>query len=71
MRESLIAAVQAGAGMTVAALTVVALLLLGVAALRLSTAGRTDPSDEARSLTLALYGCGAAVVSLSLFVTVI
>ncbi|MEU3601638.1 hypothetical protein ABZ714_23390 [Streptomyces sp. NPDC006798] len=71
MRESLIDAVRSGAGFTVAGLTFVALLLMAVSALRLSSAGRTEPSDEAGSLRLALYGAVLAVLSLGLFVTVI
>ncbi|MFF0446264.1 hypothetical protein ACFYT4_07585 [Streptomyces sp. NPDC004609] len=54
----------------VAALSATALLLLTTSALRLSSAGRTDPSDEARSVTLALYGCVVAVVTLGLFIAV-
>lgn len=33
-----------------------------------SRAGGTDPSAEARSVTLALYGCGVAVLTLALFI---
>ncbi|MER5771020.1 hypothetical protein [Streptomyces sp. NPDC001985] len=55
----------------VAAFSAVALLLVATSALRLSSAGRTDPSDEARSLTLALYGCLVALLTLGLFVTLL
>ncbi|MFI6285833.1 hypothetical protein ACIBCM_13930 [Streptomyces sp. NPDC051018] len=55
----------------VAALCAAALLLLLTSALRLSSAGRTDPSDEARSVTLALYGWTVAVLTLGLFIAVI
>ena len=46
-----------------------ALALVLTSALRLSRVGSTDPSDEARSVTLALYGCGVAVLTLALFIT--
>ncbi|MGW6458454.1 hypothetical protein ACWF94_21485 [Streptomyces sp. NPDC055078] len=55
----------------VAAVAATAFVLLGTSALRLSSAGRTDPSDEARSVTLALYGCLVGVLSLGLFVVLI
>ncbi|MER6911369.1 hypothetical protein ABT354_06825 [Streptomyces sp. NPDC000594] len=55
----------------VAALCALTLALLAVAALRLSSAGRTDPSDEARSLTLALYGCVLALLTLGLAVALL
>ncbi|MFJ8230067.1 hypothetical protein ACIQ9E_08925 [Streptomyces sp. NPDC094448] len=71
MSESLIDLTRSGTGYAVAGLTVCALLFMAVAALRLSNAGRTEPSDEARSLRLALYGGVLAAVSLGLFVTVI
>ncbi|WP_238937315.1 hypothetical protein [Streptomyces clavuligerus] len=53
----------------VVALSAAALGLLAVSARRLSSAGRSDPSDEARSLTLALYGCLLALLTLGLAVT--
>ncbi|MFE7134112.1 hypothetical protein ACFVIM_24970 [Streptomyces sp. NPDC057638] len=46
-----------------------ALAFLATSALRLSSADRTDPSDEARSLTLALYGCVVALATLMVFVS--
>ncbi|MFF8957826.1 hypothetical protein [Streptomyces sp. NPDC014894] len=52
----------------VAAFCAAAMLLIATSALRLSSAGRSDPSDEARSLTLALYGCLVALLTLGLFV---
>ncbi|MEU5400741.1 hypothetical protein ABZ348_15785 [Streptomyces sp. NPDC005963] len=55
----------------VAVCSAAALALLGTSALRFSSAGRTDPSDEARSVTLALYGCVVAVMTLGLFVTLL
>ncbi|MCM2388968.1 hypothetical protein [Streptomyces albipurpureus] len=55
----------------VAACSVVALMLLGTSALRFSSAGRTDPSDEARSVVLAIYGCVIALMTLGLFVTLL
>ncbi|GLF95825.1 hypothetical protein [Streptomyces yaizuensis] len=53
------------------ALSAVALALLATSALRLSSAGRTDPSDEARSLALALYGALIALLTLGLAVTLL
>jgi hypothetical protein len=47
-----------------------ALTLLLTSALGLSRAGSTDPSHQARSVTLALYGCVLAVVTLGLFIAV-
>ncbi|MFI1865711.1 MULTISPECIES: hypothetical protein [Streptomyces] len=55
----------------VLAFSAAALLLVATSALRLSSAGRTDPSDEARSLTLALYGCLVALLTLGLFVALL
>jgi hypothetical protein len=62
--------IDATAFALVAALCGTALALLATSALRLSGAGRTDPSDEARSVTLALYGCVVALVTLGLFIAV-
>lgn len=53
----------------IAALSVAALALLLRSALGLSRVGGSDPSAQARSVTLALYGCGLAVVTLGMFVT--
>ncbi|GAA2238316.1 hypothetical protein GCM10010232_26360 [Streptomyces amakusaensis] len=66
MIESLLAAIPLP---LIAAFSAAALLLIATSALRLSSAGRSDPSDEARSLTLALYGCLVALLTLGLFVT--
>ncbi|GGZ15546.1 hypothetical protein GCM10010387_04910 [Streptomyces inusitatus] len=66
MIESLLAAIPLP---LIAAFSAAALLLIATSALRLSSAGRSDPSDEARSLTLALYGCLVALLALGLFVT--
>lgn len=55
----------------VAACSAAALTLVGTSALRFSSAGRTDPSDQARSVVLALYGCVIAVLTLGLFVTLL
>ncbi|MGW4031859.1 hypothetical protein ACWEFL_21535 [Streptomyces sp. NPDC004838] len=63
--DSLIAGTPA---LLVAAFSLTALFLLATSALRLCTGGRTDPSDEARSVTLALYACGVALVGLGLFI---
>ncbi|MFI1014378.1 hypothetical protein [Streptomyces sp. NPDC020965] len=54
-----------------ATLSVAALALLAVSALRLCSAGRTDPSDEARSMTLAVYGCLIALVTLTAFISLL
>jgi hypothetical protein len=48
-----------------------ALVLLATSALRFSSAGRSDPSDEARSVTIALCGGVTALLSLALFVTLL
>jgi len=53
----------------IAAFSAAALVLLLRSALGLSRGGGSDPSDQARSMTLALYGCGLAVVTLGMFVT--
>ncbi|MFI1394351.1 hypothetical protein [Streptomyces sp. NPDC020681] len=53
----------------IAVFTTAALAMLATSALRLSRAGGGDPSAEARSVTLALYGCLVAVLALGLFVT--
>ncbi|MEO3972657.1 hypothetical protein [Streptomyces sp. CAU 1734] len=55
----------------VAASGAAALCLLGTSALRFASASRSDPSDEARSVTLALYGCLVALLTLALFVTLL
>ncbi|NUK04784.1 hypothetical protein HRW23_20790 [Streptomyces lunaelactis] len=47
-----------------------ALTLLLSSARGLCREGSTDPSDQARSVTLALYGCVVAVVTLGLFIAV-
>ncbi len=52
----------------VAALSAASLVLLARSALGLCRTGATDPSDEARSAKLALYGCLIAVLTLGLFV---
>ncbi|MGI5401697.1 hypothetical protein ACQEVG_20085 [Streptomyces sp. CA-135486] len=52
----------------IAAFSVAALVLVLTSALRLSRVGGTDPSDEARSVSLALYGGVLAVVTLGLFI---
>ncbi|MET7616187.1 hypothetical protein [Streptomyces sp. NPDC005408] len=47
-----------------------ALALIVTSARGLCRAGNNDPSAEARSVTLALYGCGVAVLTLALFIAV-
>ncbi|MEJ8636235.1 hypothetical protein [Streptomyces sp. MS2.AVA.5] len=64
MRDSLIVAM-------VAACSAGALALLVTSALGLARTGRGDPSDEARAVTLALYGCAVAVGALGMFVTLL
>ncbi|MFF3288735.1 hypothetical protein [Streptomyces sp. NPDC003023] len=46
-----------------------ALTLLLKSAMGFARDGGTDPSAEARSVALALYGCGIAVLTLGLFIT--
>jgi hypothetical protein len=46
-----------------------ALALLLRSAFGLSRAGSADPSAEAHSVTLALYGCVVALVALGMFIT--
>ncbi|HZX37652.1 MAG TPA: hypothetical protein VFF37_04855 [Streptomyces sp.] len=58
MTDSLIAAFSAAA---------LALLLKSVFGL-CRAVGSTDPSAEAHSVRLALYGCGIAVLTLGLFI---
>ncbi|MER7661971.1 MULTISPECIES: hypothetical protein [unclassified Streptomyces] len=55
----------------VAACSAGALALLVTSALGLVRADRGDPSDEARAMTLALYGCAVAVATLGMFVTLL
>lgn len=55
----------------VAACSAGALALLVTSALGLARTGRGDPSDEARAVTLALYGCAVAVGTLGMFVTLL
>ncbi|MFK4224676.1 hypothetical protein [Streptomyces sp. NPDC019890] len=52
----------------IAVFSAAALALVLTSALRLSRVGSTDPSHEARSVTLALYGGVVAVVTLGLFI---
>jgi hypothetical protein len=52
-----------------AAFCVAALALLLKSAVGLARADGADPSAEARSVTTALYGCGIAVLTLGLFIT--
>ncbi|MFK4691131.1 hypothetical protein [Streptomyces pristinaespiralis] len=52
-----------------AAFCVAALALLLKSAVGLARAGGADPSAEARSVTTALCGCGIAVLTLGLFIT--
>ncbi|MBT2370262.1 hypothetical protein J7E88_34570 [Streptomyces sp. ISL-10] len=53
----------------IAACCAAALVLLARSVLGLRRAGGTDPSAEARSVTLALYGGAVALVTLGLFIT--
>ncbi|MCX4824511.1 hypothetical protein OG883_32580 [Streptomyces sp. NBC_01142] len=53
----------------IAAFSAAALALVLRSALGLSRAGNADPSAEAHSVTLALYGCLVALVALGLMVT--
>ncbi|MEU9009384.1 hypothetical protein AB0D12_06270 [Streptomyces sp. NPDC048479] len=52
----------------IAAFCAAALGLLVTSVLGLSRAGGGDPSAEARSVTLALYGAVVALVTLGLFI---
>ncbi|MFJ8073635.1 hypothetical protein ACIQ7Q_06735 [Streptomyces sp. NPDC096176] len=52
----------------IAAFCVAALALLLKSAVGFARAGGADPSTEARSLTLALYGGGLALLTLGLFI---
>lgn len=52
----------------IAAFCAAALALLLKSAVGLARADGADPSAEARSVTLALYGCGVAVLTLGLFI---
>ncbi|MEV6398533.1 hypothetical protein AB0M39_27795 [Streptomyces sp. NPDC051907] len=53
----------------IAAFSAAALVLMVRSALGLTRAGGADPSTEAHSVTLALYGCLVALVTLAMFVT--
>ncbi|MFF4228903.1 hypothetical protein [Streptomyces sp. NPDC001820] len=52
----------------IAAFSAAALALLLKSVFGLCRAGSTDPSAEAHSVRLALYGCGLAVLTLGLFI---
>jgi hypothetical protein len=54
----------------IAAFSAAALGLLLTSALGLSRVGSTDPSAQARSVTLALYGGVVALVTLGLLIAV-
>jgi hypothetical protein len=53
----------------IAACSAAALALLLRSAVGLSRASGADPSTEAHSVTLALYGCLVALVTLGMFIT--
>ncbi|WP_406003621.1 hypothetical protein [Streptomyces sp. NBC_00829] len=54
----------------IAAVSAAALALIVTSARGLSRVGSNDPSAEARSVTLALYGGVVAVLALALFIVV-